>query len=167
MGSPFLPHPVTPVKSTRPRTNGRNIGDRENDITPSCPMDTGLRNGTPRDRTAIRDSIPIAYSLGGIPVMNEFGPWKGANFWSGRSGSNRRRSAWEADILPLNYARDATYASRKGDGESRASMGMSGRIRKTIKGFLVIAEAVGVCEAFAPLLEDDHAPISGTGFYAY
>ncbi len=26
---------------------------------------------------------------------------------SGRSDSNRRRSAWEADILPLNYARDA------------------------------------------------------------
>ena len=25
--------------------------------------------------------------------------------WSGRSGSNRRRPAWEADILPLNYAR--------------------------------------------------------------
>ena len=26
-------------------------------------------------------------------------------FWSGRPGSNRRRSAWEADILPLNYSR--------------------------------------------------------------
>ena len=25
--------------------------------------------------------------------------------WSGRPGSNRRRPAWEADILPLNYAR--------------------------------------------------------------
>src|ERR1043165_2078665 len=25
--------------------------------------------------------------------------------WSGRSGSNRRHSAWEADVLPLNYAR--------------------------------------------------------------
>jgi hypothetical protein len=25
--------------------------------------------------------------------------------WSGRPGSNRRRSAWEADILPLNYSR--------------------------------------------------------------
>lgn len=27
--------------------------------------------------------------------------------WSGRSGSNRRHSAWEADVLPLNYARNA------------------------------------------------------------
>src|SRR6201989_975575 len=26
-------------------------------------------------------------------------------FWSGRPGSNRRRPAWEAGILPLNYAR--------------------------------------------------------------
>src|SRR5208282_3532202 len=25
--------------------------------------------------------------------------------WSGRPGSNRRRPAWEAGILPLNYAR--------------------------------------------------------------
>lgn len=26
-------------------------------------------------------------------------------FWSGRWDSNPRRPAWEADILPLNYAR--------------------------------------------------------------
>jgi hypothetical protein len=25
--------------------------------------------------------------------------------WSGRPGSNRRHSAWEADVLPLNYSR--------------------------------------------------------------
>src|ERR1700674_743235 len=25
--------------------------------------------------------------------------------WSGRSGSNRRHTAWEAVVLPLNYAR--------------------------------------------------------------
>ena len=29
----------------------------------------------------------------------------GCHEWSGRPGSNRRRPAWEADILPLNYAR--------------------------------------------------------------
>ncbi len=28
-------------------------------------------------------------------------------FWSGRWESNPRRSAWEADILPLNYARSS------------------------------------------------------------
>ena len=27
-------------------------------------------------------------------------------FWSGRPGSNRRRPAWEAGILPLNYSRN-------------------------------------------------------------
>ena len=29
---------------------------------------------------------------------------------SGRADSNRRRPAWEADILPLNYARKNTFA---------------------------------------------------------
>ena len=29
-----------------------------------------------------------------------------AGKWSGRRGSNPRRSAWEADILPLNYSRN-------------------------------------------------------------
>ena len=33
-----------------------------------------------------------------------FEAW-GEGKWSGRPDSNRRRSAWEADILPLNYAR--------------------------------------------------------------
>ena len=28
-----------------------------------------------------------------------------ARIWSGRPGSNRRRPAWEAGILPLNYSR--------------------------------------------------------------
>jgi hypothetical protein len=27
-------------------------------------------------------------------------------YWSGRPGSNRRHSAWEADVLPLNYSRN-------------------------------------------------------------
>src|SRR5580698_730946 len=29
--------------------------------------------------------------------------------WSGRPGSNRRRPAWEAGILPLNYSRLAYF----------------------------------------------------------
>lgn len=33
--------------------------------------------------------------------------------WSGRPGSNRRRSAWEADILPLNYSRKMPDRFRK------------------------------------------------------
>src|SRR3954469_11706168 len=35
--------------------------------------------------------------------------------WSGRSGSNRRHSAWEADVLPLNYAR-ASHRIANGSG---------------------------------------------------
>ena len=30
---------------------------------------------------------------------------RGVSSWSGRPESNRRRPAWEAGILPLNYAR--------------------------------------------------------------
>ena len=29
--------------------------------------------------------------------------------WSGRPGSNRRRPAWEAGILPLNYSRPLAF----------------------------------------------------------
>jgi hypothetical protein len=35
----------------------------------------------------------------------------GREFWSGRPGSNRRRPAWEAGILPLNYARSGKLES--------------------------------------------------------
>jgi hypothetical protein len=33
--------------------------------------------------------------------------------WSGRPGSNRRRPAWEAGILPLNYARSRIESLRR------------------------------------------------------
>src|SRR5436309_15150105 len=32
-------------------------------------------------------------------------------FWSGRPDSNRRRPAWEAGILPLNYGRTCAHSS--------------------------------------------------------
>ena len=46
--------------------------------------------------------------------------------WSGRPGSNRRRPAWEAGILPLNYSRlpyfSSTYLFSKDLGRSTASL---------------------------------------------
>src|SRR5438132_289640 len=39
--------------------------------------------------------------------------------WSGRSGSNRRHSAWEADVLPLNYARSVRDNSEGGGRRKR------------------------------------------------
>ncbi len=56
---------------------------------------------------------PLKFLGKAVPrVVVEFAePWKSvARFgprkeWSGRRGSNPRRSAWEADILPLNYSR--------------------------------------------------------------
>ena len=32
--------------------------------------------------------------------------------WSGRPGSNRRRPAWEAGILPLNYTRSRSIITK-------------------------------------------------------
>lgn len=40
--------------------------------------------------------------------MDEDGCEKGDEFWSGRRDSNPRPSAWEADTLPLSYARSVT-----------------------------------------------------------
>src|SRR5690606_11927847 len=37
-----------------------------------------------------------------------------ADGWSGRWGSNPRHSAWEADVLPLNYARSAHLIRQSG-----------------------------------------------------
>src|SRR5450432_4043518 len=46
--------------------------------------------------------------------------------WSGRRGSNPRRPAWEAGILPLNYSRlpyfSSTYLFSKDLGRSTASL---------------------------------------------
>ena len=44
--------------------------------------------------------------------------------WSGRSGSNRRHSAWEADVLPLNYAR-AVLLIAPGAGAVQAVFGIA------------------------------------------
>jgi hypothetical protein len=50
--------------------------------------------------------------------------------WSGRPGSNRRHSAWEADVLPLNYSRNlfAVNNLRKIEVSSEASKGIDARI---------------------------------------
>ena len=73
---------------------------------------------------SVRAGVPPLRFLGkAVPrVVVEFAaPWSFvAEFapkkeWSGRRGSNPRRSAWEADILPLNYSRTSRlhfYSSR-------------------------------------------------------
>src|SRR6185312_4213818 len=37
---------------------------------------------------------------------DDLGIHKSLKIWSVRPGSNRRHSAWEADVLPLNYSRN-------------------------------------------------------------
>src|SRR5207253_8281394 len=39
---------------------------------------------------------------------------KGLIYWSGRPDSNRRRPAWEAGILPLNYGRSMSVILLQG-----------------------------------------------------
>src|SRR4030095_150895 len=46
---------------------------------------------------------------------------EGNHLKSGRPGSNRRRPAWEAGILPLNYARGGWDSYRSGSGLARWS----------------------------------------------
>ncbi len=53
-----------------------------------------------------QSSPAVAIATGEWRMAN--GEWRMANAkggWSGRSGLNRRHSAWEADALPLSYAR--------------------------------------------------------------
>ena len=66
----------------------------------------------------VYNKIPLS-----IVCLNERAENRGGLLllWSGRPGSNRRSSAWEADVLPLNYARMAVtsdlspIASAKGE----------------------------------------------------
>src|SRR5438128_2874244 len=48
-----------------------------------------------------------------FPIYVNFSTPEGPNSQSGRPDSNRRRPAWEAGILPLNYARGATTRQRR------------------------------------------------------
>jgi hypothetical protein len=43
-----------------------------------------------------------------IPV-GTIAPYKYFRYWSGRRESNPRHTAWEAVVLPLNYARNQTW----------------------------------------------------------
>ena len=54
----------------------------------------------PAYRAILDDKEPTNYSrqTAGERISRE-------DLWSGRPGSNRRHSAWEADVLPLNYSR--------------------------------------------------------------
>src|SRR5271167_791168 len=59
------------------------------------PVKVGCSYG----RDAVEDPRPVPGRATSLICL--------AKFWSGRPGSNRRRPAWEAGILPLNYARPA------------------------------------------------------------
>ena len=54
---------------------------------------------------------------------------KGLIYWSGRPDSNRRRPAWEAGILPLNYGR----VPRGSDHITDPSSGGKGLRRSVIR----------------------------------
>src|SRR5262245_61905518 len=69
----------------------------------------------PADR---RDPAPSALTTprgsdrgGQTAARREFPPFAGMSDWSGRWESNPRHTAWEAVVLPLNYARNLAQAS--------------------------------------------------------
>jgi hypothetical protein len=67
------------------------------------------------DAVAVQLGVPVTKAPRGLappshapcPAHQKKTPtgWSASSVRSGRPGSNRRRPAWEADILPLNYAR--------------------------------------------------------------
>ncbi len=94
--------------------NPGHSGDRDSFASPAALLrparlaGTGLSQRAPH-RVAPLGALPTSKSATSIPAISfskKNGPQNGGHFsWSGRSGLNRRHSAWEADVLPLNYAR--------------------------------------------------------------
>ena len=54
---------------------------------------------------ALESALPVMQFSEVLERALKTGDAKLFKRWSGRRGSNSRRSAWEADILPLNYSR--------------------------------------------------------------
>src|SRR5436190_2211788 len=70
--------------------------------------------------------------------------------WSGRSGSNRRHSAWEADVLPLNYARKLNgLAERSSTANSYAALCQRSTTRRVVQ-----SNESYMAAAFSTLLAD-------------
>src|SRR5262249_26164351 len=64
--------------------------------------------------------------------------------WSGRPDSNRRRPAWEAGILPLNYGRSCPYSSRVA-AVVKAPAGLLAVLERHLEGFdLLVASGLPV-----------------------
>ena len=61
-----------------------------------------LSMGSAELRTALPRKVGFHRTLGFSMLLKK---------WSGRPGSNRRRPAWEAGILPLNYSRSGSVMS--------------------------------------------------------
>jgi hypothetical protein len=68
--------------------------------------------------------ISYLLAVGARPLFGltkEKAPLDGAFVESGRPGSNRRRPAWEAGILPLNYARVGLSIAERGNRDNLAT----------------------------------------------
>ena len=64
--------------------------------------------------------------------------------WSGRPGSNRRHSAWEADVLPLNYSR---------------RVGMANVMKYISTVHDCSTEHIGLCHAYRAIARSTISPI--------
>ncbi len=75
---------------------------------------------------------------------------------SGRGGSNSRHSAWEADVLPLNYARGTGHGTTVGAGAQQAAGRWLDQRRarrreaaKSVRERTPSAEGAGTCQMTA------------------
>ena len=122
----------------------------------------GIENGNHMAGTAEAGSLDRAQARYGHPK----GRRAVRRHWSGRPGSNRRHSAWEADVLPLNYARAKPasirrwrrrYPQPRRRSKTRAA-GPAGRARKTLSAQGKPAPGV---ECPRPLRYLDLVPVPG------
>jgi hypothetical protein len=88
-----LPH-MTVKRDGRLQGNRNRRSIDERDALAKTQPGRNQAEKAPRDKRCVRSGRPRVFGYA----------WKG---WSGRRGSNPRRPAWEAGILPLNYSRAA------------------------------------------------------------
>ena len=85
-------------------------------------IEESITECNPECRLLARDSMTTSFAagvpaatIGGCVLWGKLGPIAGS---SGRRGSNPRRQAWEACILPLNYSRDRPISALRPAGQA-------------------------------------------------
>src|ERR1700730_14353728 len=94
--------PTEPFEALVGKTSRCGGGDPKEKQRPKAPGIPGTpqRGATPPAVVEATTAQLAGFSLACQPKL------RSSEGWSGRWESNPRHSAWEADVLPLNYARE-------------------------------------------------------------